>query len=601
MQTVFDFITQQEAEYKTNHIAITEGWDWNMYDHINLSTLYKNSTYKTGKNEDKPFKNITRPLLNLQYRAEGFDAKDIILYVDDSDEYYMSFLVRKFHEKWARENRIDTFLDDLVESYVDYGGVLVKDVNDVEPEVVPLQRLAFCDQTDILGGPICEKHYYSVSDLRDMAGKWDKEAVEDAITLAQPIKGSQTVGDKKNKTPSKYIEVYELHGTFPTDWLGENDSDVNENDSNEYTGQLHIVAFYKDSEDKNQGITLFSGKEKKKPYKFLARDKIYGRALGLGGAEELFEPQVWTNYDIIRIKGLLDAAAKVIYQTVDAAFANRNTATNVDNGEILITTDPNGIRQINTQPVNLQLFEQATKDWEDHAQKMAGASDALLGENPSSGTPFQLQALVTQQAQQLHTYRQGKLAVFVDEIYRDWVIPYISRAITNGTKFLSELDLDELQEIAKNLSTIAANDFIKNQILSGEQVNPADVDAVTNGVTQKFMAGKNKKFIEILKGEMKDAPLEVEVSIKGKQKDLASMTDKLTNIFRTIMQNPSILQDPIMGKLFNQILEASNLEPLDYSGLKSPQPQMPQNQPQPNQPPQAEPQPAMPMTAAATQ
>ena len=52
---------------------------------------------------------------------------------------------------------------------------------------------------------------------------------------------------------------------------------------------------------------LKKAKEKELIYKFIPRDKIFGRALGYGGAEELFEPQVWTNYDTIRIKGLLDA------------------------------------------------------------------------------------------------------------------------------------------------------------------------------------------------------------------------------------------------------------------------------------------------------
>lgn len=599
MQNVYDFITQNEAEYKTNRVAITQNWDWNMWEHVNLSTLYKNSQFSEGNNDgNRPFKNITRPLLNLQYRAEGFDVKDIVLFIDDPVLYFKTFLIKKYHEKWARENDIDTFLDELVESYVDFGGVLVKDVNEKRPEVVPLARLAFCDQTDILGGPICEKHFYSVSQLRDM--KWDKDAIETVITLAEPYKDSATTGNKKNKTPSKYIEVYELHGTLPTDWLGETDSDVNENDSNEYTGQLQIVTFYKDTKNTKQGITLFKGKEKKKPYKFLARDKIYGRALGLGGAEELFEPQVWTNYDIIRIKGMLDQASKIIYQTMDAAYANRNTTTGLENGEILITTDPNGIRQINNQPINMAAFEKSLVDWDAHASSMAGASDALMGETPSSGTPFQLQALVTQNGMELHTYRQAKLAVFVSDIYRDWVLPYISRQITNGTTFLSTLELSELQEISDSLSTITKNDYIKKKILAGESIDPQVVGQLGDDTKAQFMKGSNKRFIKILQGEMKSAPIDCEVVVAGAQKDLSAITDKLTNIFRTIMANPSVLQDPMMAKLFNQILESSGLEPLDYSGMKPPA-QPPQGQP-PQPTPQAQlPQPAPQMPAAVAQ
>lgn len=557
-QDKFDFVTSEENNFKTNRVAITEGWDWNMYDHVNLSTLYKNSTYKTGKNDDKPFKNITRPLLNLQYRTEGFDVKDIQLYLNDPEEYYKSLLVKKYHDKWAREKNIDTFIDELVESYVDYGGALVKDVNQECPELVPLQRLAFCDQTDILGGPICEKHFYSIDQLREMKNHgWDAQAIEDVIILSDAYKKSQTVGNRENKTPSKYIEVYELHGTLPDWWLGGEPND-------EMIGQVQILTYYKDQQDNKHGIELFSGKEKDSIYKFIARDKIYGRALGLGGAEELFEAQVWTNSDIQRIKGLLDAAAKVIYLSTDQNIASRNKISDMENGEFVIAAPNTTTGQLNTTPVNMPLFERSIVDWENHAQQMASAGEAQLGESPSSGTPFRLQAAVIQQGQALHQYRQGKLAVFVAEIYRDWVIPYIVKEITKGTVFLSELSLEELQSVVDSVVTSEANDLIKEKVLNGEEIKPEEIDAYKQQVKTGFMKG-NKKFMEILKGEMKDASVDIEVVIKGKQKDLSGFVDSISNVFKTIFANPAVLQDPTMNKLLNQILTASGLEPIEVS------------------------------------
>ena len=157
---VFQFIVSEEASYLLP-VEISPGYEWSMAKHIKLSLLYSVSQYETGNSDDKPFRNIIQPILNLQYRAEGFDVKDIVMFVNSAKDYYKSFLIKKFHTKWARDNAVDTFIDDMVESYVDFGGVLVKDVNDKKPEVVPLQRIAFCDQTDILSGPICEKHNYS--------------------------------------------------------------------------------------------------------------------------------------------------------------------------------------------------------------------------------------------------------------------------------------------------------------------------------------------------------------------------------------------------------------------------------------------------------
>lgn len=586
---VYSFIQTEQTNFQAVPIAVTEDYEWSFYEHVKKTILYKNSTYLKGKDENRPFKNITRPMLNLQYRAEGFDVKDITLFIDDADEYFKSFLIRKYHDKWARENNLDTFIDNIVESYVDFGGVLVKDSADV-PEVVPLQRLAFCDQTALLSGPICEKHYYAPDELKEMEKQgWGSDkngataTIGDVIQLAREEKNEPLSKGRKSKTPGRYIEVYELHVVGPAEWLDDASEDYEtpatengENDT-EYVRQLHIVCFYTDSNNKKNGITLFKGKEAKGLYKVLLRDPIYGRALGLGGAEELFESQIWINYDVIRMKGLLDAAAKVLYKTTDAAFANRNKTNDLESGEIMVLAQNTDITQVNTTPVNLTVFENSVKEWEVHAQTMSAATDSILGEQPTSGTPFKLQELVTQESHSLHEYRKGKIATFLAEIYRDWLIPTFSRNVTKGMTFLAELELSELQEVADNLVTTEANKMIKEKILNGQEVQNQDVQRFGQNVRDQFMKGGNKRFIEILKGEMADAPMDVEVNIAGKQKNLTQLTDKLTNVFRQIMAAPGILDDPRMAKIFNEILESSGLSPVDFYQKPKPQENQPAN------------------------
>lgn len=569
---IYSFISAEENAYQSLPIQVSDGYEWHMAKHIKLTNLYKNSQYETGKNDDKPFKNITRPILNLQYRAEGFDVKDIELFVNEAKNYYKSFLLKKYHEKWSRENEIDIFIDDLVESYVDFGGALAKKAG-AKLEVVPLQRVAFADQTDILSGPIAEKHFYSPEQLREMKKKGWKN-IEELITVADY--GKQYRKDLQTETPGKYIQVYEVHGCFPASWLYDDDRDY---DEEEYFNQLHICAFYKDEKENRHGLTLFKGKEKELPYKLVLRDKIFGRALGLGGAEELFEPQVWVNYDVIRIKGLLDQAAKIIYQSSDETIPARNKINALDNGSIITHRPNEPLTQINTFPVNLRVFENSTNEWEAHAQQMGAANDAILGAPPKSGTPFKLQELVTAEAHGLHDYRRGKLAVFVEQIYRDWVIPILAGEITNGDEFLVELDLDELQYVTERFELNEANRMLKEQILNGELIRPEDIELHKSHAREVFKKGGNKRFIKILKDEFGKAPLDVKINIAGKQKNLATQVDKLVNVFRQIVAAPQILQSPPLAKLFNQIIEASGLSPVDFSGFAVPVPLQPQ-QPQ---------------------
>jgi len=575
-QNVYDFITSEKTNYETLGVQIADNYEWQMKKHIDTSVLYKHSQYAEHiKTADEPFRNIVLPMVRLQYRSEGFDVKDIELFVDEAKNYYKSFLIKKWHERWARENGIDTFIDEMVESYVDFGGALVKDVNDVRPEVVPLQRIAFCDQTDILAGPICEKHFYSADQLKEMEAKgWGDESngasgtIDEVITLAKTAKREKS---KDNKTPAKYIEVYELHGTFPVEWL-EDGYDGEIPDDTEYVRQIHIVTFYKDANDNQKGICLFKKKERKSPYKLVVRDPVYGRALGIGGVEELFEPQVWVNYDTIRVKGMLDQASKVIYQTNDSSVAARNKTTNLDNGDIIEVGEGKEITQLNTQPVNITIFENSVREWDEHAQRIAAATDALLGEAPSAGTPFKLQDLISREGQGIHDYRKGKLATFLDELYQDWFIPRMTQSITEREEFLAELDLDELQTIADQVATNLANRAKNEHILQGGNPDPEEVAAYEQMMKQDFLKTGNKKFIELLREDIKDAPIVVKTNIAGKQKHLSEVTDKLSNIIRTIIAAPQILQSPPMAKLFNQILETSGLDPIDFSNISLPQP-----------------------------
>lgn len=578
--SIYDFIQSEETNYKLP-IQVIDNWDWSMLAHISTTILYKNSTYISGKDENRPFKNIIRPILNLQYRAEGFDVKDIELFVDEPKNYYKSFLVRKYHDKWARENGIDTFIDDLVESYVDYGGTLVKKINKSVPEVIPMQSITFCDQTDILSGPICIKHFYSSDQLKEMesAGWGDKSnganiSIDDLITLAnrEQDKVKDKVQGRTSHTPGKHIGVHEVHGIMPRKFLGEDAKDT------DFVNQIQIVAFYT-AENQTKGCTLFAKEEKTSPFKLILRDKIFGRALGLGGAEELFEPQVWINYAKIKEKDMLDSAAKTLLQTDDSSFANRNKLNNLDNNEILVVEEGKKITQIDTYPRNIALFDKSVSEWEAHAQQMGSAQDAIMGEQPKSGTPFALQQLVAAESHSLHEYRKGKLATFVDEIYQDWIIPYISKELTKEQEFVAVLDLEEMQDIKERVATKQANDFIKKQILSGSMINSEDVEMLKEKTKEEFTKGGNKRFLKILAKELEDAPISVRINVANKQKNMPAMIEKLSSVFRQVTSNPQILQVPPFAKLFNSIIEASGLSPIDFSGFTNPLPQQGRIQP----------------------
>lgn len=601
MVDLYDYIKLQETYYQTMPVPVVEGYEWNMFEHVKRTTLYLNSQYQKGKPGEKPFRNIILPKLNLEHRAVEFSLKEIEFFINESEQNYKSFLVRKYHDKWARNNGISQFLDDLTETYTDYGGVLVKRVKNTV-EVVPFQRLAFVDQTDMLSGSICEKHQYSIDQLKAMesvgwgnAQNGATHTIEEVIALSDENKEVSQADGKQTQALSKNIEVYELHGTLPEWYLDRTAAPT------QYKKQVQVVCYYKDSKGDRKGVSLFAKAEPQERYKAFKRDPIYGRALGRGGVEELFEPQVWVNYSEIQKKELLDQASKIIYQTADENYTSKNDTENSKNGQVFVHAPGGAATQLNTTPINVTAFEGAVAQWNETAKDIAAAYDSITGAGEQAKVPFRSSALFNQEAHSLHKYRKGKLGgIFIPEIYRDWIIPQIARDIVKGDKFLADLTLTEMEEVSDQVITAVFNRSVIKKLLGGEGelpqiIQPGEQESLLETYKTEFFKGGNKKFVEILQGEMANLPLDVVTNITDESKDYALRADKLSAVFtqatNILMSAPNFFADhPEMAKLFNDIIEFSGLSPIVY-GARKQQVQQATQVPQPVQVPQQIPEP----------
>ena len=563
-QDVFSYITSEEANYRTVRIPLTNSKDWNMYEHIQRCTNVSNGWFHSGANDGKrPYNDIVTPIINLSFRLEGFDVKDIIPYVNDSKEYYKSFLVKKYHPQWARKNQLDTFIDEVVESSIIYDLVLIKDVNEVRPEVVDLKTIAFCDQADVMAGPICIKHNYTPSELMAFAGKWDKEAIKMAIAMSSQDKKVAIAEDQTVKSPNKYIEVYELKGSLPATWL---DSEA---EMYSYSDQSHIVSFYSDETGVQQGLVFYKGKSKplNEVFKALKIDQVRskGRACGRSIVETLFEPQVWNNYAGIKIKKLLDSAINVI--VTDSDDLGNQKLSDLKDNTILKQEKNSTTTRLDGTLQNLPQFQNYQQGQENQARITGSASEGALGVNPTSGTPFALENKIIQEGQGIHEYRQGKISTFFADVLYPWKFTeYLVKDMNKGKKFSEELTLDELQEISEAVVTNEVNEDIKKLILDGKPVTTENQAFLFQTKKDLFMKSGARRFMETLEGELDEIPVDVFVNIKGKQKRLAENADKLTNIIREVIANPQAFsQIPGIGSIFNELIEASGFSPINFS------------------------------------
>ncbi len=579
-QTVFEYIKTQENSFKTDRVQLSRSKDWNLKEHLERCFNVANGWFHNGQNDGlRPYNDIVTPIIDVAFRSEGFDVKDIVPYVDDVDQAYKSFIIKKYHPDWARKHLLDTFIDEVVESSIIYDLVLVKNVNDVRPEVVDLQTLAFCDQTDIMAGPICIRHQYTPAELVEKKGKWDSDKIDQAILMSLYEKKSDLANEQIIKTPSKYIEVYELRGNLPEYWLDE------EGEMFKYTPQTHIVCYYTGDDGLRNGITLYKGKDKplNKVFKALKIDTVRskGRACGRSVVERLFEPQVWNNYAGIKLKEMLDSAVNLL-QTESQEVTNQKLK-GLTNFTVLKHEMGKPLSRVDMQLQNVPTLQGYQAKTEQDARILGSASDPALGLSPTSGTPLGTTQLITQQGLGIHGYRQGKIATFFsDELYADWILEWMIKDMNKGKKFSEDLTLEEVEEIVDKVVNSELEKKIKELMLSGIPIYAEDKLAMAEMLREDFMKGGQRRFLEALENELEDVPTKVFVNIAGKQRNMVDNANKLSNIMRFVTSAPGAIQQiPGLGKLFNELIEESGYSPVDFTQITKPptQPMQPQVSP----------------------
>jgi hypothetical protein len=569
--SIYAYIKTEEAAFQSDQIRLGDNWDWNFRDHVQLIFHLKNGIFYTGENNWlRAFKNIMEPMMNLAYWTEDIELKDVVFYIESENGRALSFLMKKYHDEiFAKEHNLDTLIDEITESDLDYGGALVQNTDSARPEVFQLNSIAFCDQTDITGGPIGFKHYFAPDKLRQMSKLgWGDEkngatiSIEDLCILAQPEKDPAGLDNAKtNRLPGKNIEVYIVRGTLPDHYLKDN------NDMEYHCKQVQVVAFYTNKENKKEGVTLYRKEESEDNLKFFTSKKVHGRALGRGVGESMLHPQIWTNFLTIHKTRMLEAASKVPLYTDDQNYTNRNKIQDMENLEITTVEEGRTIQQVPTAaPNNIVLMEKSINEWFEHAQLEGAAFDPILGKEPVSGTTFRGQERTVAQGRGLHDRRRGQRAKFIEEIYRDWIIPHIARQITKGKKFLATLTAEEMAWLTDQLAENYANSKQIEALLNLEK--PVDKEMLRQEFREQFGKRGNKQLIEILKDEFKDIEIKMGINVASKQKDLFGLTDKLLSIFQFVFANPAGFQQtmriPGMAKMFGDILEYSGLSQADF-------------------------------------
>lgn len=594
MSDICEIVREAENDYVSGSTVISKHVSFSLRENVEKIEAYKYSKHISGDvdslGREKPFFNIVTAAANTWYRATDIDRKNIVVRATKESDYVASLLASIKLQESFRKNNFGIFLNNWGKTLAEYGTAVSKHVEkdgQLISTVVPWNRL-IVDAVNIEASPIIEKLYMTPSQLRRNKA-YDQEVVERIIEAKVARK---TLGGEQVDTKSDYIEVYEVHGVLEEEYLtGE---EKNETEKENYVQQVHIVCFNQTETGEYDDYTLYKGREAKSPYYVTSLMEEDGRVMGIGAIERLFEAQWMKNHSVKAIKDYLDIAAKVFFQTSDGNFVGQNVLTNLENGDVMIHGPNAPITAVNNYSNGFQAMQSFGQEWEGQANKTAGISEAMMGEQ-KSGTAWRQTEALLQESHSLFELMTENKALALEEIIKIYFIPFIKKQLDSKeeiTATLSDYGVKEIEKLyIKNQSVIESNKKNLEMLLDTEApMVPTTPEEQMQGVQESLTTTGTQRFftpdeigIKTWKEVMDGLEWKLEIDISNEQRDTQAAMTTLNTLYMSLVQNPA--QADAAKLVLSKILEETGVvSPVEIQALESSQQSAQQLQQSPLQP-----------------
>ena len=603
--TIHQIVRQAEENYTSGTTKLGQYVNWSMFDTVERVFAYLNSKFVDGDKDslgrDKPFFNIVTAAVNIWYRATDIDRKDIRFIPTKESAVLLAFVANVMLQNWMDKSRFGVFLNQWGRTLSQYGSAVSKFIDRGEEliaTVIPWSRIV-PDPIDFNAIPTIEKFYKTPGQLKNMATNghpdyagYDMEAVK---ALCEATVTRKTARGEQKDNLDEFIELYEVHGLLD-DRLLDNKIVLETDENPSYSQQMHVVSFVK-GQNTNEWVdfTVFKGKEKKNVYRKDSLIEEEGRTLAIGAVEYLFDSQWMQNHSMKAWKDSMDLASKVIMQTSDTNFVNRNVLTAIETGDILIHKENMPLTLAPNSQFNSANIQNFMGQWKMVTSEITSTPDAIKGNTLPSGTPYSLGAYLGAQANSLFEIMTENKGLAIEDMMREYVIPHIKRKLKNKKEIVGVLDDAGIQEIDNvYVPQAAIKNFNKRSVDQIFQAienpdaplpSPYQKDMEEQSVRDGMTKMGNKRFFtpdELGEKQWDEVFADFEwdnirVEVTNENTDKAAVLQTLSSVFQTVASNPMVLNDPNARMVFSQILsETGRLSPLQFTSAK---PNMPPNAP----------------------
>lgn len=454
-----------QRTYRTTFLQIDGADVFNMFDTVNKINAVSNKKYydalgKSEKEIDVPpfFFDVTDYVIQNAMKAENVDTKDMIISATSpsGDHLWQSYVLRAQNRKWMDQVNFGQTLNDMTETDIRYGGLLVKRSRKVvkgkEYPDIQVMRYANCffNPFDIVNG---------VKMFEIMADDWE---IMDEIE-------SPDVKRKWMKASDANKHVYMLYGYLSEAYVS------GSYDENSYSWQWHKIVDIEGVKYKIGSELMDKNIFYYKPYQTrigFGRDK---KILGIGQTEKTFEFQAMRNILMNAQYRVVEMAGNVFFSTDDATAAQALQGMSVfdlQNGTVL----PANIRSVDVMPSSaFNGMSNLAQSTDEMMGKAVQTGDVMLGEVPPSGTALGTVQIVNAEARGYYDMRQEERMLFLNDLYDEFIIDDLLKEIEGQDSVVGQFTSDELLMIDRKLSEQAFSEtLVKNW--SKSELRPKNVE-----------------------------------------------------------------------------------------------------------------------------
>ena len=590
-QNIYSLVRDVKENYENDDIDTVEGLSFNMYDTIRENEFLTSGHYLSGDYDEngdlKPFHDIITRILENQRTAEEIDTKDMDITTNDPDYYTRATLVSKWNQDWMAENNIDKFINDAIETRGKTGGLLVKvleDSDNLTLEVGDWNSFSG-DAADLDAGLKVFDHFYTPARLIEVAtdGGWNMDAVHEAIELYAVADQDDDLKEQR-ETTGKYVLIREVSGVMEKQYMDE------DADEHEYSYQMHYIAgaeFHTEA-DGERGTTLSSVELDASPYYFLPYKKrtTSGKTLGIGMTERGRHAQIQSNKGAQWGNNSMDLASIHILQSSSKNLKGKNVLKNMKTGTILKTDDGKSITGVDMSPDALNHLPNFMAGWQNQVDRATGTFAVATGEELPSGTPYRLGAILDQNAQSSFDLRRQEMAIFLNTIYTERVIPFFIKQMKSKDKLKLKFTPDELKKLDQDVSQYKADQAIIDKYLDGGFANipptmrltvmDTEREQMMSEIDTELKKGRNRRTItNFPEGYWEQVADKLYVDIVGERRDKGTILESGTNLLMQYSQlRPLLLSDENARDIFNQLVETANFKPIDWAAAQPPEEQI---------------------------